>query len=99
MKKYVVITANILIPGLGSLIAGEWVRGCLQLLIAILGVLFWMTVALKLLTIPLIAMAWIWGIFTAVRYKRAADLDDLSPVTIAERESLRRRALQRSSSG
>ena len=73
-------------PGLGSLIAGESVRGALQLLIVALGVLLWMTGSLKLAAIPLVAFAWIWGMFTALDYKQKSELRENSPVDMVVKQ-------------
>ncbi|NKB54680.1 MAG: hypothetical protein GKR97_21200 [Rhizobiaceae bacterium] len=74
MKKLIVIAANFVMPGTGSLIAGQSVRGFLQLLIVALAVLLWLTISLKLGAIPLIIFAWIWGMFTALDCNYSATL-------------------------
>ena len=80
MKKILVILANFVLPGLGSLFAGEKVRGALQLLIVALGVLLWFTGSLKLGAIPLVVFAWIWGMFTALDFKQQRERSEYSPV-------------------
>lgn len=82
MKKLIVILANLVAPGVGSLLAGEKARGSLQLLIAILAVLLWFTGSLALGAIPLIVFAWIWGMFTALDYKQKQETDETSPVAM-----------------
>jgi len=86
MKKLIVIAANIVVPGLGSLLAGQTIRGLLQFLIVALGVLFWMTVALKLSAIPLVVFGWLWGLFTALDYKQRVDFDEVSPVAMVVKQ-------------
>mgnify|MGYP000418406664 CR=1 FL=1 len=87
MKKYIVIVSNVVMPGVGSLWAGKAPQGALQLLIAILAILLWMTGSLRIFAILFFVFAWIWGMFTAMRYKRHADQVELYPVTIVERRS------------
>lgn len=87
MKKYFVIGLNVVMPGLGSLLAGKTPQGSLQLLIAILAILLWMTESLRLFAVLFFVFAWIWGIFTALRHKRHVDRVELYPVTIVERRS------------
>ena len=86
MKKLIVILANMVAPGTGSLFAGEMARGSLQLLIAVLAVLLWMTGSLKLAALPLIAFAWIWGMFTALDYKQKQETDEYSPVAMVVKQ-------------
>lgn len=86
MHKFVVIAANFVVPGVGSLLAGEWARGALQLLITILGALLWMTGSLALGALPLWAFAWIWGMFTALEHKQKADVAEVSPVEMVVKQ-------------
>ncbi|MEP0942676.1 MAG: hypothetical protein ABJH63_16505 [Rhizobiaceae bacterium] len=82
MKKLIVILANLVAPGVGSLLAGEMVRGSLQLLITILAILLWFTGSLKLAALPLLVFAWVWGMFTALDYKQKKETDESSPVAM-----------------
>lgn len=60
----VALILNILIlPGLGSLIAGKTQAGIWQLVLAILG----FVLSFILIGIPLLIVAYIWGIVTGVR--------------------------------
>jgi hypothetical protein len=86
MKKLIVILANLVAPGAGSLFAGELARGALQLLITILAILLWFTGSLKLAALPLIAFAWIWGMFTALDYKQKKETDENSPVAMVVKQ-------------
>ena len=99
VKKFVIIAANFVLPGTGSLIAGETVRGLLQFLLTLLGILFWMTGSLRLAAVPLILLAWAWAMIMALQYKRRADMDESSPVVIAEQLSLQRQALKQRRGG
>ena len=95
MKKYVVIAANFFAPGLGSLWAGKTASGALQLLIALLAALFWMTIGFRLLMIPLLLFAWIWGMITALRYKQRAELDESTPISAVLRRSNSKLSMRR----
>ena len=86
MKKLTVILANLVAPGIGSLLAGEMARGSLQVLITILAILLWFTGSLKLAAIPLVIFAWIWGMFTALGYKQKKESDENSPVTMVVKQ-------------
>ncbi len=56
---------NFFLPGLGSLIAGEVSQGITQIVIFGIGILLSMTVILSVIGYPMMAAAWIWGLFTA----------------------------------
>ena len=87
MKKYIVIVANFFAPGVGSLVAGENASGSLQFLISLLAGLLWMTVSFRLLALPLLLLAWVWAMVTALRYKQRAELDESIPITAVLRRS------------
>ena len=95
MHKFVVIAANFVMPGVGSLLAGEYARGCLQLLITILGVLLWMTGALALGALPLWAFAWIWGMFTALDYQQKQEVAEVSPVEMVVKQKRQKLSMVR----
>ena len=99
MKKWIVFATNFVVPGLGSLIAGQMVRGLLQLLFVALGVLLWMTVALKFGAIPLIAFAWIWGMFTALDYRQKIDYEESSPVAMVVKQRNQKLSMMRPERG
>ena len=99
MKKWIVVAANFVMPGLGSLIAGEKVRGMLQLLFVALGILLWMTVAMRVGTIPLIGFAWIWGMFTALDYRQKVDYEESSPVDMVVRQRNQKLSMMRPERG
>ena len=82
MKQKIVIALNFVLPGIGSLIAGQAVRGLLQFLLFALGVLFWATVVLQLGAIPLVVLAWLWGMFTALEYKQKVEFEASLPVVM-----------------
>ncbi len=56
---------NLFLPGLGSIIAGETGQGISQIVIFGIGILLSMTVILSVIGYPMMAAAWIWGLFTA----------------------------------
>ena len=95
MRKFLVIAANFVVPGLGSLLAGERARGALQILIMALAVLLWLTVSLRLGAIPLAAFAWIWGMFTALDYKQHADVAETSPVEMVVKQKKQHLSMRR----
>jgi TM2 domain-containing membrane protein YozV len=99
MKKWIVIATNFVLPGLGSLIAGENVRGFLQLLIVTLGVLLWLTVALRLGAVPLVIFAWLWGMFTALTYKQRVEYAASSPVAMVVKQRNQRLSTMRPERG
>ena len=99
MKKWIVIAANFVMPGLGSLIAGETVRGMLQLLFVALGILLWMTVAMRIGTIPLIGFAWIWAMFTALDYRQKVDYEESSPVAMVVKQRNQKLSMMRPERG
>ncbi len=57
----------LLLPGLGSIIAGRTKTGLWQLLLMVLGVVFTLTIIGAIIGIPLMIIAWIWGIVTGVQ--------------------------------
>ena len=61
----VAFTPNFFVPGVGSIIAGELGQGITQIVIFGLGILLSMTVILSVIGYPMMAAAWIWGLFTA----------------------------------
>ena len=59
----VALILNILIlPGLGTLIAGKTKTGIWQLVLAIIGIVL----SLILIGIPILIAAWIWGLVTGI---------------------------------
>lgn len=90
LKKYMVIIANVVVPGSGTLFAKRMTQGVLQLLIAMLALLLWSTISLRPVAVLLFAFAWIWAIFSALKYKREAEQIELHPVTIVEQQSRKR---------
>ena len=99
MRKLIVILANLVAPGVGSLLAGEMARGSLQLLIAILAVLLWFTGSLALAALPLIVFAWVWGMFTALDYKQKQETDEVSPVAMVIKQRGQQLSMRRPERG
>ncbi len=62
----------ILFPGLGSIIAGRTKTGLWQLLMMVVGIVFTLTVIGAIIGIPLMIVAWIWGIVTGVQAVKEA---------------------------
>jgi len=55
---------NVLVlPGIGSLIAGRITEGILQLLLAVIGI----PLSFIVIGIPLVLAAWIWGLVTGIQ--------------------------------
>ncbi len=63
---------NVILPGLGSIIAGRTKTGLWQLLLMVLGIVFTLTVIGAIIGIPLIVVAWVWGIITGVQVVKEA---------------------------
>lgn len=53
----------LLMPGLGTIIAGRTSEGILQLILLVLG----MALSLFLIGIPLLMLVWIWGLITGIQ--------------------------------
>jgi TM2 domain-containing membrane protein YozV len=62
----------LLFPGLGSIIAGKTKTGLWQLLMMVIGIVFTLTVIGAIIGIPLMIVAWIWGIVTGVQAVKEA---------------------------
>ena len=99
MKKWIVIAANFFLPGVGSLIAGERLRGTLQFLFAALGVLFWMTVGMRYGAIPLFVFAWLWGMITALNYRQRVDFEESTPVAMVVKQRNQKLSMMRPERG
>jgi TM2 domain-containing membrane protein YozV len=67
--KAIAVIVNFFIPGLGSLVIGKVFQGLMQLLLSGLGWLFTATVIGAIVGLPLVAIAWIWGMITAATYR------------------------------
>ncbi|MDI3473963.1 MAG: hypothetical protein PWR30_286 [Candidatus Woesearchaeota archaeon] len=61
---------NMAIPGVGSLVAEKKNEGTWQLILLILGVLL---ILFPFVGVPLIIIAWIWGVLTSVKLVKQAD--------------------------
>jgi hypothetical protein len=66
---------NVLIlPGLGSLIGGRIRVGIWQIVLTVIGFVLWgFEIANGYISIPIIAVAWIWGIVTSVSMIQEAE--------------------------
>ncbi|MDI3474232.1 MAG: hypothetical protein PWQ28_92 [Candidatus Woesearchaeota archaeon] len=64
---------NMAIPGIGSLVAEKKNEGTWQLILLIIGALVSLTVAGAVIGIPLVIIAWIWSVLTAIKLVKQAD--------------------------
>lgn len=62
-----------ILPGIGSLIGGKTKTGIWQLVLAVIGILLSMTLSLTLLGLPILLVAWIWGIITGIEILRESE--------------------------
>ena len=63
--KIIAVIINILFPGVGSMILGRIGVGIAQLIIYLVGAVLAFTVILSVVGIPMMVVAWIWGLVTA----------------------------------
>lgn len=59
----------LLLPGLGSIIAGRTTEGVIQLVLTLVGI----PLSLFLVGIPLIIAAWIWALVTSIQILQEAE--------------------------
>ncbi|MBU0977374.1 MAG: hypothetical protein KKD18_03080 [Nanoarchaeota archaeon] len=59
----------LIIPGLGTLVAGRMRSGVWQLLLAVVGFIL----SFVLIGIPILIAAWIWGLVSGVRFIQEAE--------------------------
>mgnify|MGYP001561444223 CR=1 FL=1 len=70
----VALLLNILIlPGLGSLIAGRIRSGVIQVFLAVLGFLLSVTLIGAVIGVPMIVIAWIWALITGINIVKDSD--------------------------
>jgi TM2 domain-containing membrane protein YozV len=62
-----------LLPGIGSLIGGKTRQGVWQIILAGIGMILTLSLELQLLSLPLVLIAWIWGIVTGVEMLRESE--------------------------
>ena len=63
----VALVANLLIPGVGTLIVGKTGSGVIQLLLLTIGWILTFTVIGAIVGVPLIIGVWIWGLVSVVK--------------------------------
>ena len=63
----VALIANLLIPGVGTLIVGKTGSGVIQLLLLTIGWILTFTVIGAIVGVPLIIGVWIWGLVSVVK--------------------------------
>lgn len=64
----VAFVLNFIVPGIGSLVAGKIKEGTWQLILTVIGAIL----AIALIGIPILAIAWVWGLVTAAKLIREA---------------------------
>jgi TM2 domain-containing membrane protein YozV len=67
--KIAAIILNFFFPGIGSLVIGKIGSGITQLLLYIIGWFFTFTLIGAILGLPMILVAWIWGLVTAATHQ------------------------------
>lgn len=63
-KGVAVMLINLAVPGLGSILGGYLVRGLAQLALLIAGGILTVTLIGALAGVPLLALAWVWAVWT-----------------------------------
>jgi TM2 domain-containing membrane protein YozV len=63
MAVLALILNLIILPGLGSLIAGKTKEGIWQMIISIVGI----ALSFVLIGMPIVLVAWIWGLITGIQ--------------------------------
>ena len=61
-----------ILPGLGSMIAGDNRTGLKQMILLLIGVLLTITIISAIIGIPVIISAWAWSLVTAVKIVKKA---------------------------
>lgn len=62
------IILNFFFPGVGSLVIGQTGIGIAQLVLYLLGLVFTFTLIGAILGVPMMLVAWIWGLVSAAQY-------------------------------
>jgi len=65
--KIIAIIANVIIPGIGSMLVGQFTRGIAQLVLFAIGVLLTLGGSMALVGIALSIIALIWSLHTVFR--------------------------------
>lgn len=65
MKTFL-LTLNLLIPGIGSLVAGKMLGGTLQFMMWLMGFGMLLTSGLSVIGFPLLLGGWAWGLSTSL---------------------------------
>lgn len=63
----IALIANLVFPGVGTIIVGKTGVGIIQLILYILGLIFSFTLIGAIVGIPMVFVAWVWGIISVVR--------------------------------
>ena len=58
---------NIILPGVGTLIAGKTNIGVLQLVLFLVGLFMTLTILGAILGVPLMLVMWVWAVVTGVK--------------------------------
>ena len=69
-NKIIALVANIVVPGVGSLIAGKKTKGIIQLVVGVFGwllviLLGWLIIGL--IGIPMMIGVWLWAVIESVQ--------------------------------
>jgi len=70
----IALLLNILIvPGIGSVIAGRIRSGIIQILLAVIGFFLWLTVMGNIAGIFMLIVAWVWALITGINIVKDSD--------------------------
>ena len=61
------LIVNLFLPGLGTIIAGKYDIGAIQLILALIGCFISMTFVGVIIGIPLYLAMWIWALITGIK--------------------------------
>lgn len=72
--KPLAIVLNIVLPGLGTLVIGKIPGAIAQWMLWAMGLFLSFTFIGAIIGFPLIAIAWIWALITAVKYQEPGEV-------------------------
>jgi TM2 domain-containing membrane protein YozV len=61
------LIVNLALPGLGTIIAGKYDIGTIQLVLSLVGCFFTMTFIGAIIGLPLYLAMWIWALITGIK--------------------------------
>ena len=62
-----------ILPGLGTMVAGDDKKGLKQIIFFLLGILLTVTIILAIIGIPLLIGIWVWGLNSAIKMVKQAE--------------------------